>query len=398
MVRVPAMVMRPRYTLAGVPSAIVVGAGVFGSSVAHRLAGAGWEVTLVDAERPGHDRATSSDESRLMRAAHGPDAWHTRSARRARELWKEIEAETQTSLYVEAGVAWFVGPDGGWEADSERVLREHGIPTERLEPGAAVERLFPALGVADLDHVLLEPEAGALRARRATQTLAEAAFARGARFVGGRAAPAGARVRIADRALEADHVIWACGPWLARLFPELVELRVTKQDVLYFGAPKTWRTPDVPGWVDYPGAFYGTGDLDGRGVKASSDAVGPDFDPDTGDRALHWSAEQHVRAYLRRRFPPLADAPLVAHRCCQYELTADNRFIAAPHPEHPNVWLLGGGSGHGFKHGPALAELMERWLTGEAPPEPMFALTGRTFDHSLRTAGGSPRAVAPEAT
>jgi glycine/D-amino acid oxidase-like deaminating enzyme len=332
-----------------------------------------------------------------MRAVHGPDAWHTRSARRARELWKEIEAETRSSLYVEAGLAWLVREDGGWEADSERVLREQGIPTERLEPAAAVERLFPALGIGDLHHVLLEPEAGVLRARSATRTLADAACERGARFVGGRAAPDGDRVRIVDDVLEADHVVWACGPWLAKLFPEHVELRVTKQDVLYFAAPKTWRTPGVPGWVDYAGAFYGTGDLDGRGVKAGTDAPGPDFDPDTGDRSLHWSAEQHVRAYLRLRFPTLADAPLHGHRCCQYELTPDNRFIAAPHPEHPSVWLLGGGSGHGFKHGPALAELMERWLTGAAPPEPMFALHGRTFDHSLRTAGGTPRAVAPEA-
>jgi sarcosine oxidase len=390
--------MKPRYTLGAVPSAIVVGAGVFGSSVAHRLAVAGWEVTLVDLATPGHERATSGDESRLMRAAHGPDAWHTRSARRARALWREIEDETGTSLYVETGLAWFARTSGGWEAEAERIMRDEGIPAERLEPGVAGERLFPALGTADLDHVLLEPEAGVLRARKATRALADAACARGARFVGGRAEPDGDRVRIGRRTLEADRVVWACGPWLAGLFPEVVGLRVTKQDVLYFAAPKTWRTPGVPGWIDYQGAFYGHGDLDGRGVKAATDAVGPDFDPDTGDRSLHWSMEQHVRRYLGLRFPPLADAPLASHRSCQYELTADNRFLAAPHPEHPTVWLLGGGSGHGFKHGPALAELAERWLTGSAPPEPMFALVNRASPTSLSTSRAGPRAVAPEAS
>jgi sarcosine oxidase len=381
-----------------VPSAIVVGAGVFGSAVAHRLAGAGWEVTLVDADRPGHEKATSSDETRLLRSAHGADEWHVDLVRRARDLWRELEAETGVEVYVEAGVAWFAQSATGWEADSERVLSARGIPTERLEPGAAAERLYPDLGVADLVYVLLEPEAGVLRARRATCTLADAAVRRGARFVGGRAEPYGPRVRLGRAVLEADHVVWACGPWLAGLFPGVVELRVTKQDVLYFGAPKTWRTPGVPGWVDYAGAFYGTGDVDGRGFKASTDAPGAPFDPDTGDRSLDWSMEQHVRAYLRRRFPALADARLVAHRRCQYELTGDNRFIAAPHPEHANVWLLGGGSGHGFKHAPALAERMEAWLTGATPPEPMLGLQNRRVSHGLRTAEVSPRAVAPEAT
>jgi glycine/D-amino acid oxidase-like deaminating enzyme len=395
MVRVSVVVMQPRYTLAAVPSAIVVGAGVFGASVAHRLAGAGWEVTLVDAETPGHERSTSGDESRLMRSGHGTDVWHTRSALRARTLWRELEAETGTSLYVEAGMAWFVRADDGWEADAERVMRDEGIPTERLEPGAAAE-LFPALGTADLAYVLHEPEAGVLRARRATRTLADAACERGARFVGGSAAPDGERVRIGDQTLEADYVVWACGPWLATLFPDVVDLRVTKQDVLYFAAPKTWRTPEVPAWLDYQGAFYGQGDLDGRGVKAATDAIGPDFDPDTGDRTLDWSMEQHVRRYLHRRFPPLVDAPLLTHRCCQYELTADNRFIAAPHPEHPSVWILGGGSGHGFKHGPALAERVEAWLSGAEAPDPTLALVDRVTPASLSTSRASPRAVAPE--
>jgi glycine/D-amino acid oxidase-like deaminating enzyme len=108
--------------------------------------------------------------------------------------------------------------------------------------------------------------------------------------------------------------------------------------------------------------------------------------------------EQDVRRYLRLRFPTLRDAPLVAHRSCQYELTPDNRFLAAPHPEHPNVWLLGGGSGHGFKHGPALAERMEGWLVGSEPPEPMLGLGDRVISSSLSTTRVDPRAVAPEAS
>jgi glycine/D-amino acid oxidase-like deaminating enzyme len=178
------------------------------------------------------------------------------------------------------------------------------------------------------------------------------------------------------------------------LFPGLVELRITQQDVFYFGASAAWRTPTVPTWVDYDAAAYGVGDVDGRGVKVCSDIEGPaGFDPD-GDRVPLPEHERRARGILGRHFPALARAPLVGTRVCHYELTADTRFVIAPHPEHDGrVWLLGGGSGHGFKHGPALAERVERWLSGDEPPEPMFGLGARVADRALRTAGSG--AAAP---
>ena len=145
----------------------------------------------------------------------------------------------------------------------------------------------------------------------------------------------------------------------------------------------------MPGWVDFDGAFYGLGDLDGRGVKVGPDAEGPPLDPETAERLPLAAHEASARAYLAHRFPALAGAPLVGTRTCQYELTGDGRFVVAPHPDlDGRVWLLGGGSGHGFKHGPALAELLERWLAGAEPPDPRFALGERTAaPGGLRTAG-----------
>ncbi|HEX2291665.1 MAG TPA: FAD-dependent oxidoreductase, partial [Gaiellaceae bacterium] len=113
-------------------SAVVVGAGIFGASLAHRLARDGWDVTLLERHEPGHDRAASGDQSRLIRYSHGADVWYARSARRARELWRELEAETGRELLVECGVAWFGRGEDGWEAESERVLRREGVPVERL--------------------------------------------------------------------------------------------------------------------------------------------------------------------------------------------------------------------------------------------------------------------------
>ena len=364
-------------------SAVVVGGGVFGGSLAHRLVSSGWDVTLVEQYAPGHVRAASGGESRLIRCSHGAADWYTRSAWRALELWKELERESGTELFVPSGVAWFFRNSQGWGAESERVLREQRIPVERLSPQEA-ERLFPSFEGEGLASVLYEPEAGVLRARDATRVIAEQAIARGAHFVPGTAAPDSESVVVGGERLEADHVVWACGAWLAQLFPDLVDLRVTRQDVYFFGAPPEWQAPSVPGWVDFEGGVYGVGDLDGRGFKASPDREGPAFDPDSSDRVASDEKEREAREYLALRFPALADAPLVGTRSCPYSLTADTNFLIAPHPEHERVWLLGGGSGHGFKHGPALAEYVQGLLEGAESPDPSFALGPRPPGGGLR--------------
>jgi sarcosine oxidase len=373
-----------------VPSAVVVGAGIFGSCLALRLVRKGWEVTLVDKYPPGHVRAASGDESRLLRFSHGDAVWYTRSARRALDLWRELEEESGARLFEQAGVTWLARAEHGWEAESERVLDEESIPVERLDPEAGRD-LFPSFHPDGLSFILLEPEAGILRAREAVHAVVGLADREGVRRIAGAGRPAGDAVEVDGETLWADRVVWACGAWLAELFPGIVSLRVTKQDVLYFGASAEWQTPPVPGWVEYDSAFYGLGDLDGRGVKASPDRDGPEFDPDQDARVLSPSSDARTRWYLASRFPALADAPLVGSRSCPYALTPDANFIIAPHPEHENVWILGGGSGHGFKHGPALAEYAAARLEGEEPPDPRFGLGSRDGQANLRTAGAGAR-------
>jgi sarcosine oxidase len=366
-------------------SAIVVGAGSFGASLAWWLARAGTGVTLIDQFEPGDRRASSGGESRLIRCAHGDDGDYTASARRARALWRELEQESRTELLVECGVAWFARSSDGWEAASERALREQGIPAEHLSPEEGA-KLFPDFRGEDLEFVLFEPEAGALRAQRATRALAERAVALGARLERSAARPEGARVVLEDgRRLEADAVVWACGAWLAGLFPGLVSLRTTRQDLFFFDGGEAWTR--APGWVDYDGAVYGTGDLDGLGVKVAPDAEGPALAPEAPLPPADPANERWARDYVAARFPSLAQAPLRESRTCRYELSPDSHFIAAPHPEHGSVWLLGGGSGHGFKHGPALAERMTGAMTGGAALPARFGLGERAPGRSLRTAG-----------
>jgi sarcosine oxidase len=361
------------------PSAIVIGAGVFGASAADRLARDGWDVTLVDRFEPGHPRSESGGETRLMRCSHGLDAFYTRSARRAWDLWRELGE----GVLVEPGVVWFARTANGWEAESERVLREAGIPVEVLEPDAA-RRFFPSVAVDDLAFVLHEPEAGVLKASEGVRALVRRAKDAGARLTLGSARPAGPDAEVAGRRLEADAVVWACGAWLAQLFPRLARLRVTFQQLSLFEAPPEWSGP---GWVDFDAATYGHALIEPFGFKAASDLDGPDIDPD--ERALEAgeSAVAAGREYLAHRFPALAGAPVASAPGCHYSATADGQFIFAPHPEHERTWLLGGGSGHGFKHGPAMAEHVAAVLAGRAQPEPRFALGERSAARSLRTAG-----------
>ena len=366
-------------------SAIVVGAGTFGASLALMLARANVAVTLIDQFEPGDPRATSGGETRLYRCSHGGAVDYTLLARRARELWREVEAETGTSLLVEHGVSWFAHREDGWEAHSERTLRAHDIPVERLEVGEAA-RMFPSLAGDDLAFVVHEPEAGAIRAADAVRALVAAGRDQGVRIKRGRAKPYGRYVEMEDGArLEAGAVVWACGGWLRDLFPGLIDLRVTCQELFFFDGGPAWESS--PCWVDYDLAAYGTCDVDGLGVKVAPDTEGPALDPDAELPPTSAEREAEARAYARLRFPALADARLRETKTCRYELTPDSNFIAAEHPAEAGVWILGGGSGHGFKHGPALAERVVPALRGEARLPDLFGLHARAPGRSLRTAG-----------
>ncbi len=368
-------------------SAIVVGAGTFGASLALMLARDAVAVTLIDQFEPGDPRATSGGETRLYRCSHGGAVDYTLMARRARELWREVEAETGTELLVERGVSWFAHREDGWEAHSERVLRAHDIPVERLDVSEAA-RLFPSFAGDDLAFVVHEPEAGAIRAAEAVRALVTAGRAQGVRLKRGRAHPHGRAVELSDGArLEAGVVIWCCGGWLRGLFPGLVDLRVTRQELFFFDGGAAWR--DAPCWVDYDLAAYGTSDVDELGVKVAPDVEGPALDPDAELPPTSPELEAEARAYARRRFPALADAPLRETKTCRYELTPDSNFIAAEHPAEPGVWIVGGGSGHGFKHGPAVAERVVSALRGETRLPDLFGLHDRAPGRSLRTAGSS---------
>ncbi len=362
-------------------SVVVVGAGVFGAALADRLVTRGHDVTLVDRFGPGDARSESGGETRLLRFSHGADAFYCASARRARELWLEL------GVLVESGVLWLAQREHGWEADSERVLREQGIPVERLEPSAAA-RLFPSLAVDDLAFALLEPDAGVLRASDGVRALVARAREGGLRLELGAARPDGERVRLGDAVLEADQVVWACGAWLAELFPELVRLRVTSQAVVLFDADRGMGQPRRPGLARLrrqrlrprrDRAARHEGRLRPRGRAGGA---GP---------AAGRGRSRHGRRGARvprgavpvpgRRPGPLGAAPATTRS----PPTATSSSPAIPSTSASGCSAAARGTATSTAR--RLAEHAAAVLAGEAEPKPRFGLAKRAPSGALRTAG-----------
>ena len=127
---------------------------------------------------------------------------------------------------------------------------------------------------------------------------------------------------------------------------------------------------------------YALPDVEGRGFKIAFDRHGERFDPDTGMRVVAESSVDRLREYLRQHIPALEHAPIVEIRVCQYENTWNGDFVIDRHPELENVWIAGGGSGHGFNHGPALGEYLSKRILQDAPGEPRFSLSGKRTGQS----------------
>jgi sarcosine oxidase len=386
---------------------VVVGGGVFGTWCALWLRRRGAEVTLVEQYGPGNSLSSSGDESRVTRSAHGADELYPRWQRQALEQWRALDA----GLFVPTGVLWLAHRDDGFEADSAAALGRLGIPAERLE-AAELRRRWPQMVTDDLAWALYEPEGGALLARRGVAATARALVSAGAEVRIGRACrPEGAEgaeltaISLADgEPIAGDAFVFAAGPWLPKLLGPVpgLELTVPQQEVIYFATPpgdSRFDAGETPTWVDYDGAFYGVPSIEGRGFKVAPDWPGPLVDPDRHERRISDERVAASRDYLRRRFPALADQPVAEGRVCQYELTADTHFIIDRHPAWPNAWVVGGGSGHGYKHGPTLGEYVSALVIEEpesvaelAPADDRFALRHRQAAIGMRTSGMAPGA------
>ncbi len=350
---------------------------MFGAWIAYTLRRAGHTVTLFDPYGTAHSRASSGGESRIIRCCYGADEIYTRMAQRSLTLWTDFFAATKRpQLFQRTGVLWLTEPDDRHANASRLALRDAKIDFEDLSP-AELRRRYPQINAPSHVGAILERNAGALMARQAVQAVVEE-FVR----IGGIHRQVALQPPQKERTAT-DILIYACGPWLGKLFPEILSSRLflTRQEILFFGIPPgdaRFQPPQLPVWLDFgtERGMYGFPDLETRGFKLASDRHGPPIDPDTADRLVSAGTAQQMRAYLAERFPALASAPVVDARVCQYENTSNGDFIIDRHPAYENVWLAGGGSGHGFKHGPAIAEYLTGVLSGGSA-EQRFSLASK---------------------
>jgi sarcosine oxidase len=358
----------------------VIGAGAFGGWIALQLRNAGVNVELIDSWGPGNSRSSSGGKTRVIRAIYGPDRVYVEMVKRAFDMWEALIKSTGQPLYTEMGALWMHRGDDAYVRSSLPVLHDLGFVVDRLTVADA-KRRFPAIDFKGIKSVWFERRAGALQARHACGVVRDAFVKAGGIYRTAEVRPG----RIVDGRMSvpdvyADVYVFACGPWLGKLFPDVIgdRVRPTRQEVYYFAAPKgsdRYRAGHLPIWIDFGKRIvYGIPDVDGKWLKVADDTRGGRFDPTTGDREASKEGIERARAFLAERFPELATAPLLSAEVCQYENSPDGNLIIDKHPGAANVWLVGGGSGHGFKLSPAVGEIVSQAVrTGKGIPE-MFRL------------------------
>ena len=370
---------------------IVVGAGSFGAWTAYALRSQGHRVTLVDAYGPANSRASSGDESRIIRMSYGSQSLYTGWAKESLVAWHTLAERTRQPVFEGTGALAIGAQGGAWLKDSEQALKQHGIRYEWLDR-AGCQRRFPQFALSAEEVALYEPDSGALRARRGIQILVAEMRAGGLDY-------RDARVRPLDRdtgrldfltteageTLSAAAYVLACGPWLPGMVPAVLggKLRTPRAEVYYFGSAagdEAFEGAHFPCWFDLSNPktdAYGIPDLDYRGMKIGVDAYDEPADPDRQERTSTPRYLAATREYLKGRFPSLAHAPVIESRVCQYEMTPTENYVLDRHPAIENVWIAGGGSGHGFKNGPAVGRYMAQVLGGSAG-NPVFSIQSLT--------------------
>lgn len=365
---------------------VVIGAGAFGGWTALHLLRRGARVTLIDAWGPGHSRSSSGGETRVIRHSYA-EPRYVEMAARSLTQWIGQGRRWGRELYRPTGVLFMTQSAGESFLERARAGLEAAGVAHRVLDRAELAKRYPQVHTQDLRWAIHEEQAGYLLARRACEAVVEGFVAEGGEYRKAQAAPPASLggpleslATAGGERLRADRYVFACGPWLARLFPDVLgpHLRVSRQEAFYFGTPPGASPYDegaMPIWADFGARlWYGIPGSERRGFKIADDTHGPALDPGTAERVPSAAGLAAARDYLAHRFPGMAGAPLTEARVCQYTNTPDADFIVDRHPRAGNVWLVGGGSGHGFKHGPALGETVAEQVLEHRSVVPAFAL------------------------
>lgn len=362
---------------------IVVGGGIAGTMTALYLQRRGEQVTLIDRWEPGHSRAASSDYNRVIRAISGADEFYTRWVRDARQRWLELQAESGQTLMYECG-ALILATEGHchWEDATSDTFDRVGVPYYKFTP-QDVQARFPQFKVDDIKYALFEPEAGLLMAHRCVITGIDL-FKKAGGLVqrGVVTTDRSERPMLDGKPLEADTIVIATGAWMSEMFPRTIKpiSAIMGINVLYTSTPEGSDAFDMdrmPCWIDHGQGSFGIPSSEGSGVKAAVVIPNTPIDINNDERLIERQSLNKTRQYIRHRLPGLEGQRVVDSKFNQVILTPDTHFIVDWHPEHENVLLAGGCSGHLFKHGPTFGDFVAGVAVRDYGTADRFKIAGR---------------------
>lgn len=347
---------------------IVLGLGGMGSATSFHLARRGLKVLGLERFDLVHEYGSSHGLTRIIRLAYWEHPTYVALLRRAYELWRELEALSgERLLYITGSVD--AGPDGS--AVFEGALKSselHGLPHEVMN-GTELQRRFAGYRLPREIRCLYQPEGGFLLPERCNVAHILQAQARGAEArCREPALDWGANgghvwVRTTHGRYEAGRLVICAGPWAAKLVPELAGLAVPERQVL------AWLQPERPECFRvgaFPvfnleveeGRFYGLPAFLVPGFKFGKyHHLGEVVDPDATNREPQAEDEELLRAFARRYFPD-GTGPTLMLKTCLFTNSPDHHFILDRHPDHPEVVIAAGFSGHGYKFCSVIGEVM----------------------------------------
>jgi sarcosine oxidase len=373
---------------------IVLGLGVMGSAAAWHLARRGRRVLAVDAHAPGHRLGASHGHTRIIRKAYFEDPAYVPLLDRAYQLWDELARETGAALLQPTGGLMLGPPEAPVIAGALRSARAHDLPYELLT-AREVRRRFPAFTPDDGVAGLWEPQAGILFPERCVRALQQGAERAGAelRFEepvrAWQADGSRAIVETSRGRYEADTLVIAAGPWAPSVLARLgLPLEVFRQVACWFEPARPEdaaslapdRCPLFIGMIDGV-HLYGLPGAAGPGFKVAIHDTGEWSDPCTPETVRRDVAPEEVEAVRRllRRLLPGLDGPLVAAETCLYTMTPDAHFVIDRSAGHPRLVYAAGFSGHGFKFGGVVGEILADLATAGRTAHPIAFLSAERF-------------------
>lgn len=370
---------------------VVAGAGALGGWLSLFLLQEGFDVILLDGHGTGNARSSSGDETRVIRTVY-KDEIYTRFTIRSQQIWQEHEKNCHEKFLFPIGVLNLIGRDEQRWLAAQKNLDQHEVGYEFLDIRALTRR-FTAISDEGLRYGILENGGGYLKAKRGCESVVERFVALGGKYqrqflnpLINQPGTIEAISTLSGDVIEADMFVLAGGPWLGQMMPGVLDQYIfpSRQELYYFGvpAPSVQSMLQVPVWCDFSSLdddvmFYGIPARDvsgeGFGFKIGEDVAGPAFDPELGERVIGTEGLARARSFMQKRFPSMARAPLLQSRVCQYENTADAHLLADLIPGYENLWVLGGGSGHGYKLGAAMGEYLAHRIAGTLAKEPLLS-------------------------